>query len=74
VAVGSNALLCFRRAYADPALEASPGPRIHRPTGLMAKSGRALLVATSASRHVVDLLVLAADVAEALQFRGSRGG
>jgi hypothetical protein len=30
--------------------------------------------ATSASRHVVDLLVLAANVAEALQFRGSRGG
>jgi hypothetical protein len=36
--------------------------------------GSALLFATSASGHVVDRLVLAADVAEALQFRGSRGG
>jgi hypothetical protein len=30
--------------------------------------------ATSASRHVVDLLVLAADDAEDLQIRRSRGG
>ena len=33
-----------------------------------------VLVAISASRHMVDLLVLAADDAEDLQFRGSRGG
>ena len=33
-----------------------------------------LLVAISASLHLVHLLVLGADVAEDLQFRGSRGG
>ena len=33
-----------------------------------------LVFASSASRNVVDLLVLAADIAEALRFRGSRGG
>ena len=32
------------------------------------------LFATSASLHLVDLLVFGADVAEDLQFRGSRGG
>ena len=35
---------------------------------------RGLLLAISASLHLFDLLVLGADVAEDLQFRGSRGG
>ena len=34
----------------------------------------ALHVAISASLHLVDLLVLGGDVAEDLQFRGSRSG
>jgi hypothetical protein len=57
-----------------PAPEACPGPRIHLPRGFLAKFGRALVLAISASLHLVDLLVLGVDVAEDLQFRGSRGG
>ena len=74
VTVGSNALLCIWRGYADPAPQARLGPRIQVPRGLTAKSDRALVLATSASRHVVDLLVPAADDAEDLQIRQSRGG
>jgi hypothetical protein len=33
-----------------------------------------LVFAISASLHLVDLLILGANVAEDLQFRGSRGG
>jgi hypothetical protein len=52
VTVGSNALLSSG-AYADPAPEASPGPRIHLPTGPMAKSGRALVLANLATLELV---------------------
>ena len=42
--------------------------------GVSVPLATALLVATSASLHLVDLLILGANVAEDLQFRGSRGG
>ena len=45
-------------------MKAGPGPSVPRH----------LLVAICASLHLVDLLVLGADVAEDLRFRGSRGG
>ncbi len=50
--------------------------RIHATRGLAAAIGGGLLFAISASLHLLDLLVLGADVAEDLQFgmRGSRIG
>jgi hypothetical protein len=59
--------------YADPASRTRPGPRFHVRKGLSAEIFTALLLATSAARHVVDLLVLVADDAEDAQIRRSRG-
>jgi hypothetical protein len=58
VTVGSNALLCFWCGHADLAPQARLEPRIHVLRGLTAKSDRALVLATSAFRDVVELLVV----------------
>jgi hypothetical protein len=71
-AVGSSALLFVRRGHADTALEARPAPRIHLPRALTAKSGRALVLAKSATAAVASTSCATATAKLGPQCRSSK--